>query len=49
MRHVPNQILRVHDVCGTVDMLAVLDMLRSSTPVARTLVLPDELRHQGRS
>jgi dihydropteroate synthase len=49
MRHVPNQILRVHDVAGTADMLAVLDMLRGSTPIAPTLVLPDELRHQERS
>jgi len=37
----------VHDVAATVDMLAVFDTLLGHVPIARTLMLPEELRHQG--
>ncbi len=47
LRHVPGQILRVHDVAGTVDMLAVLDAVAGEAPVPEDLVLAEELRHQG--
>ena len=47
MRHVPDQILRVHDVTATVDLLRVLDVLAGDEPVPADLVLPEELRHQG--
>lgn len=46
LRHVPDQILRVHDVAGTVDMLAVLDAIAGPEPPPAVLVLPEELRHQ---
>ena len=47
LRHVPDQILRVHDVAGTVDMLTVLDAIRGPDPPPPDLVLPGELRHQA--
>lgn len=46
LRAVPDQILRVHDVAATVDMLRVLDVLTGAEPVPPDLVLPEELRHQ---
>jgi dihydropteroate synthase len=46
LRHVPDQILRVHDVAATVDMLAVLDAVAGTDPVPEGLMLPEELRHQ---
>lgn len=46
LRHVPRQILRVHDVAAAADMLAVLDALTGEKPVSRDLRLPEELRHQ---
>ena len=49
LRHVPDQILRVHDVTGTVDMLRVLDALTGPEPAPADLVLPEELRHQPRT
>jgi dihydropteroate synthase len=46
LRHVPDQIVRVHDVAATVDMLTVLDALRGELAVPAGLALPEELRHQ---
>ena len=46
LRPVPDQILRVHDVAATVDMLRVLDVLTGAEPVPPDLALPEELRHQ---
>jgi dihydropteroate synthase len=46
LRHVPDQILRVHDVAATVDMLRVLDVLTGEEPAPPDLTLPEELRHQ---
>jgi dihydropteroate synthase len=46
LRHVPDQILRVHDVAATVDMLRVLDVLTGQEPAPADLTLPEELRHQ---
>ena len=46
LRHVPDQILRVHDVAGTADMLRVLDAISGAEPVPADLALPEELRHQ---
>lgn len=46
LRHVPDQILRVHDVAATVDMLRVLDVLTGEEPAPAGLALPEELRHQ---
>jgi dihydropteroate synthase len=46
LRRVPGQILRVHDVAATVDMLAVLDVLTGEEPAPAGLILPEELRHQ---
>ena len=46
LRPVPDQILRVHDVAATVDMLAVLDAIAGPDPPPADLVLPEELRHQ---
>lgn len=48
LRHVPNQILRVHDVRSTVDMLEVFDALSGEIPIPADLALSDELRHQPR-
>jgi len=49
LRHVPDQILRVHDVAGTVDMLRVHDALSGPDPPPADLVLSEELRHQPRA
>jgi len=46
--HVPDQILRVHDVAGTVDMLRVLDALAGPDPAPADLTLAQHLRHQPR-
>jgi dihydropteroate synthase len=46
LRGVPAQILRVHDVAGTVDMLRVLDVLSGTDPVPADLALDEALRHQ---
>ena len=46
LRGVPGQILRVHDVAATRDMLTVLDALAGDVEVAPDLALADELRHQ---
>lgn len=46
LRHVPDQILRVHDVAGTVDMLRVLDVLTGEEPPPPGLALAEELRHE---
>jgi dihydropteroate synthase len=46
LRHVPGQILRVHDVAGTVDMLRVFDVLAGDEPVPADLALDESLRHQ---
>ena len=46
LRHVPDQILRVHDVRATVDLLAVLDAIAGPDAAPADLVLPEELRHQ---
>ncbi len=48
LRPVPGQILRVHDVAGTVDMLRVLDALTGPAPAPEDLVLEEHLRHQPR-
>lgn len=50
MRGVPGQILRVHDVGATRDLLAVLDALTGTGTgdVDLGLVLPEHLRHEGR-
>jgi dihydropteroate synthase len=46
LRHVPDQILRVHDVAGTADLLRVFDAIAGPDPASADLVLPEELRHQ---
>lgn len=46
LRRVPRQILRVHDVAATADLLAVLDTLSSTDPVDAALALSDDLRHE---
>ncbi len=46
LRSVPGQILRVHDVAGTVDMLRVLDAVAGDGPVPADLALDETLRHQ---
>ncbi len=46
LRHVPDQILRVHDVAGTVDLLRVLDAIAGTEQVPTDLVLAEDLRHQ---
>jgi len=48
MRHVPDQILRVHDVAATSDLLRVLDVLAGDDPVPGDLLLAEELRHERR-
>lgn len=47
VRHVPQQILRVHDVAGTRDFLLVLDALTGDAEVDTALMLDEELRHEG--
>ena len=46
LRHIPGQILRVHDVAGTAEMLRVLDAVAGPEPPSTGLVLDEELRHQ---
>ncbi|HEY3004141.1 MAG TPA: dihydropteroate synthase [Kribbellaceae bacterium] len=46
MSHVPDQIVRVHDVAAARDMLTVLNALTGTTPIPSTLTLAEELRHQ---
>jgi dihydropteroate synthase len=46
LRGLPDQILRVHDVAGVRDMLAVLDAVGGTAPIPPTLALSEELRHQ---
>jgi dihydropteroate synthase len=46
VRHVPAQILRVHDVAGTRDFLTVLDAITGELAVDPDLVLREELRHE---
>ena len=46
VRHVPRQILRVHDVAEVRDFVTVLDALAGEAPVDPGLALPDELRHE---
>lgn len=46
LRWVPDQILRVHDVAATVDLLRVLDVLTGEEPAPADLTLAEELRHQ---
>ena len=43
---VPGQILRVHDVAATRDLLTVLDTLTGALDADPDLTLPDHLRHQ---
>lgn len=46
MRHLPGQILRVHDVAAARDMLLVLDALSGEVDVDPGLSLPEHLRHE---
>ncbi|MFF0144752.1 dihydropteroate synthase [Amycolatopsis sulphurea] len=46
LRHLPEQILRVHDVQSTVDLLAVFDAITGDTPIPRDLTVPHRLLHQ---
>jgi dihydropteroate synthase len=46
VRAVPGQILRVHDVAATRDLLTVLDSLAGVLDVDWGLVLPGHLRHE---
>lgn len=46
LRSVPEQILRVHDVEATVDLLTVLDAIAGADPAPAGLVLHEGLRHQ---
>ncbi len=48
LRRVPGQILRVHDVAATVDMLAVLDAVAGDEPVPDDLIVHEDLRHEAR-
>ena len=48
LRPVPGQILRVHDVAATRDLLTVLDVVTGRAEPPRDLTLPEELRHQRR-
>jgi dihydropteroate synthase len=48
VRAVPGQILRVHDVAATRDLLTVLDSVAGVLDVDSGLVLPEGLRHEGR-
>lgn len=47
LHRVPGQILRVHDVAATVDMLTVLAAMTGDDPLPDDLVLAEELRHQA--
>ncbi len=46
LRHVPRQIVRVHDVAAVRDFLLVLDALTGALDVDPRLALPDHLRHE---
>ena len=46
IRHVPGQILRVHDVAAVRDLLVVLDAVAGSAPVDPDLALPEGLRYE---
>jgi len=46
VRAVPGQILRVHDVAATRDLLTVLDAVAGEMDVDPDLALPEHLRHQ---
>jgi dihydropteroate synthase len=46
LRHVPRQILRVHDVAAVRDFLLVLDVLTGELGVEPGLTLPEHLRHE---
>jgi dihydropteroate synthase len=46
LRSLPDQILRVHDVAGAVDMLRVLDAVSGAAPIPPDLALDEALRHQ---
>lgn len=46
LRHVPGQILRVHDVAAARDFLTVLDALTGTTDVDPGLALREDLRHE---
>jgi dihydropteroate synthase len=46
VRHLDGQILRVHDVAATRDLLTVLDALTGALAVDPALALPEHLRHQ---
>ncbi len=46
VRRLDGQILRVHDVGATRDLLTVLDTVSSALDVDPALALPDHLRHQ---
>lgn len=45
LRHLPAQILRVHDVRAIVDMLTVFDTVTGEIAVSTDLMLSEELRH----
>lgn len=49
LRSVPGQILRVHDVAATRDLLTVLDALTGDGELPQDLTVPEELRHQHSS
>ena len=44
---VPGQILRVHDVAAVRDFLVVRDAIEGRDGPDPSLVLPDQLRHEG--
>lgn len=46
VRHLPGQILRVHDVLAARDFLTVFDSLSGALPVDPSLRLPEGLRHE---
>jgi dihydropteroate synthase len=46
LRHVPNLILRVHDVAATADVLAVFDAVSGLSEVDAGLALAEHLRHE---
>lgn len=46
LRHLPSQILRVHDARETIDMITVLDTLTGAIQPPSDLKLDEEMRHQ---
>jgi dihydropteroate synthase len=48
LRQLPSQILRVHDVRATLDMITVLDTLAGTVQPPPDLKLEEEIRHQRR-